>query len=141
MHKILTVDDSTTIRRVFQNTLPRIFIDKIEILEAENGREALNVLAKNPDIAIIFLDVNMPTMKGDEFLQKMRANPEYKDIKVIMATTEAEKKTVMKIMKLGANGFLVKPFNFERVAKALLPIVARMGIEINEEDKKPQFKL
>jgi two-component system chemotaxis response regulator CheY len=141
MIKIMTVDDSTTIRRVFKNTLPRIFCDPIEILEAENGKEALDILKSNPDIVLIFLDVNMPTMKGDEFLQIMRANQDYNDIKVIMATTEAEKKTVMKIMKIGANGFLVKPFNFERVVKALIPIVGRMGIEINEEDVKPQFKL
>jgi two-component system chemotaxis response regulator CheY len=141
MIKIMTVDDSTTIRRVFKNTLPRIFCDQIEILEAENGKEALDILKSNPDIVLIFLDVNMPTMKGDEFLQIMRANQDYNDIKVIMATTEAEKKTVMKIMKIGANGFLVKPFNFERVVKALIPIVGRMGIEINEEDVKPQFKL
>jgi two-component system chemotaxis response regulator CheY len=137
----MTVDDSTTIRRVFQNTLPRIFVDKIEILEAENGQIALDVLAKNKDTILIFLDVNMPFMKGDEFLEKMRKNPEYKDIKVIMATTEAEKRTVMKIMKLGANGFIIKPFNFETIVKALIPIVGRMGIEINEKDKKPEFKL
>jgi two-component system chemotaxis response regulator CheY len=141
MLKILTVDDSVTIRRVFKNTLPRVFVDKVEILEAEDGAKALKVLEENEDIRMIFLDVNMPTMKGDECLEKIRANEQYNDIKVIMATTEAEKKTVMKIMKTGANGYLVKPFNYERVVKALLPIVGRMGIEINEKDKKPEFKL
>jgi two-component system chemotaxis response regulator CheY len=141
MYKIMTVDDSNTIRRVFANTLPKIFIDPIEIIEAENGQIALDVLANNPDTILIFLDVNMPFMKGDEFLKEMRKNPAYNNIKVIMATTEAEKKTVMKIMRLGANGFIVKPFNFEIVVKALLPIVGRMNIEINEKEIKPEFKL
>jgi two-component system chemotaxis response regulator CheY len=136
MLKIMTVDDSNTIRRVFKNTLPKIFIDKIEIVEAEDGQEALDVLAQNTDTQIIFLDVNMPVMKGDEFLEKMRAMPEYNDIRVIMATTEAEKRTVMKIMKLGANGYIIKPFNYDTVVKALLPIVGRMGIEINEKEIK-----
>jgi two-component system chemotaxis response regulator CheY len=136
MLKIMTVDDSNTIRRVFKNTLPKIFIDKIEIVEAEDGQEALDVLAQNTDTQIIFLDVNMPVMKGDEFLEKMRTMPEYNDIRVIMATTEAEKRTVMKIMKLGANGYIIKPFNYDTVVKALLPIVGRMGIEINEKEIK-----
>jgi two-component system chemotaxis response regulator CheY len=138
MLKVMTVDDSNTIRRVFKNTLPKIFIDKIEIVEAEDGQEALDVLAQNKDTQIIFLDVNMPVMKGDEFLEKMRAMPEYNDIRVIMATTEAEKRTVMKIMKLGANGYIIKPFNYDTVVKALLPIVGRMGIEINEKEIKAQ---
>jgi two-component system chemotaxis response regulator CheY len=136
MLKVMTVDDSNTIRRVFKNTLPKIFIDKIEIVEAEDGQEALDVLDKNKDVQIIFLDVNMPVMKGDEFLEKMRKMPEYNDIRVVMATTEAEKRTVMKIMKLGANGYIIKPFNYDTVVKALLPIVGRMGIEINEKEVK-----
>jgi two-component system chemotaxis response regulator CheY len=136
MLKIMTVDDSNTIRRVFKNTLPKIFIDTIEIVEAEDGQEALDVLAQNKDVQIIFLDVNMPVMKGDEFLEKMRTMSEYNDIRVVMATTEAEKRTVMKIMKLGANGYIIKPFNYDTVVKALLPIVGRMGIEINEKEIK-----
>jgi two-component system chemotaxis response regulator CheY len=132
--KVMTVDDSSTIRRVFRNTLPKVFIDKIEIIEAEDGVEAMEKLQDNTDVQIIFLDVNMPNMKGDEFLAKMRQNAEYNDIRVIMATTEAEKRTVMRIMKLGANGYIIKPFNFDTIVNALNPIVSRMGIEIREKD-------
>jgi two-component system chemotaxis response regulator CheY len=132
--KVMTVDDSSTIRRVFRNTLPKVFIDKIEIVEAEDGVEAMDKLQDNPDVKIIFLDVNMPNMKGDEFLEKMRKNAEYNEIRVIMATTEAEKRTVMRIMKLGANGYIIKPFNFDTIVNALNPIVSRMGIEIREKD-------
>jgi two-component system chemotaxis response regulator CheY len=132
--KVMTVDDSSTIRRVFRNTLPKVFIDKIEIIEAEDGVQAMEKLQDNTDVQIIFLDVNMPNMKGDEFLAKMRQNADYNDIRVIMATTEAEKRTVMRIMKLGANGYIIKPFNFDTIVNALTPIVSRMGIEINEKD-------
>lgn len=134
MLKIMTIDDSSTIRRVFRNTLPKVFIDKVEIIEAEDGVEGLDKLNENPDVKIIFLDVNMPNMKGDEFLEKMRKNPQFNEVRVIMATTEAEKRTVMRIMKLGANGYIIKPFNYDTIVNALNPIVSRMGIEINEKD-------
>jgi len=128
MIKLLTVDDSSTIRRVYGNVLPRIFVDKIELLEAENGIEGLKVLKNNPDIQLIFLDINMPEMNGKEMLATLRKNKEYDKIRVVMVTTEAEKKTVIQMMKLGANGYIVKPFNIDAVSKSLTPILARMNI-------------
>ena len=124
----MLVDDSTTIRRVIRNVLTRMLVEKAEYIEAGDGEEALVVLEKNKDTAIIFLDVNMPIMNGDIFLEKMRSNKEYNSIRVVMVTTEAEKAKVVKIMKLGANGFIVKPFTPETMRRSLTPILARMGI-------------
>lgn len=133
MINIMLVDDSTTIRRVMKNVLSRIINDEVTLLEAGNGIEALEVLKQqNGEIDLILLDVNMPEMNGDVFLEKMRSDPANNRIRVVMVTTEAEKKTVIKIMKLGANGYIVKPFTPDIMKKSLQPILGRMGITMAE---------
>jgi len=128
MIKIMSVDDSSTIRRVIKNSLGHLF-SEYEFVEAGCGLEAFEVLKDNPDVGLMFLDINMPGMNGEQFLTELRKLPEYNKIKIIMATTEAEKQTVLKMMKLGANGYLVKPFNLASIKKAIEPIIVRMGIE------------
>ena len=130
MLKVLTVDDSSTISRVYQNILPRIFKDKIEIIQANDGEEGLKHLKENQDIRIIFLDINMPIMDGKEMLLNIRKIKEYNQIRVVMVTTEAEKKVVMTMMKSGANGYIIKPFNFDVMTKSLSTILSRMNIEM-----------
>jgi two-component system chemotaxis response regulator CheY len=137
--KILVVDDSATIVRGIIQVLSKIFLNPIECLSANNGKEALEVLACNRDIEFIFLDINMPIMHGDEFLKITRFNPVYNDIRIIMVTTESERKVVMNCMKIGANGFVVKPFTFDTIVKSLRPITERMGYEINDKDKEVDY--
>ena len=132
MLKILMVDDSKTILRVLKNVLTRMLDKDTVFLEAYNGEEALNVVEENNDIDIILLDVNMPIMTGDKFLEIFRSNKDNNKVKVVMVTTEAEKKTVIKIMKLGANGFIVKPFTPEILRKSLDPILRRLGVDLKE---------
>lgn len=127
--KILLVDDSAIIRRVLKNTLKEI-LPEVIFAEASDGTEGLRALKDHGDVDIIFLDFNMPNMTGDICLKHIRKNSDYNKIKVIMATTEAEKKTVIKMMKMGANGYLVKPFNPDSISNALRPIVERMGVTI-----------
>jgi len=133
MLKVMTVDDSSTITRVYQNILPKIFKDDIELIQGNDGQEGLKLLSKNEDIRIIFLDINMPIMNGIDMLKKLRTNKEYNQIRVVMVTTEAEKKTVMATMKLGANGYIIKPFNIDVMRKSLQPILTRMNLGLNEK--------
>ena len=70
------------------------------------------------------------TLNKIDYNFSINAYSDYNKVKVIMATTEAEKNTVIKMMKLGANGYLVKPFNPDAIKNSLRPIVARMGIDI-----------
>lgn len=131
MVRFLVVDDSATIRRVFKNILPKIIDDEIDIVEAEDGVDALNkVNTSETPFQFIMLDVNMPNMNGVEFLEKFRADAGNNEVKVIMATTEAEKSTIIKIMKMGANGYIVKPFQLPTVKRALQQHTARMGINL-----------
>ena len=109
--KILIVDDSSTMRRVLKmGVLKAIGADSPTILEAENGEEALEILRKNLDTDYVFLDVNMPVMKGDEMLRIMRSDKDLKGIKVIMQTTEGVREKVAELTRLGISGYLLKPY-------------------------------
>ena len=115
--KILAVDDSTTMRRIIKTQLESLGISSI--LEAANGEEAIGVLQKNMPVDIILLDWNMPIMDGMTFLKKVRADGAYKNVKIIMCTSESEKLRVMEALKEGANSYIVKPFTPEAVREKL----------------------
>jgi two-component system cell cycle response regulator len=105
-YKILTVDDSKTVRIIVRKAFKTF---DCEILEAGNGVEGLALAAKeNPDL--ILLDVTMPVMDGVEMLTKLKADPALKGIPVMMLTAEGGRDNVLKIAKIGVRDYLVKPF-------------------------------
>ncbi|MCR6654568.1 MAG: response regulator [Opitutus sp.] len=105
-YKILTVDDSKTVRIIVRKAFKSYDCD---ILEAGNGVEGLAMAAKeNPDL--ILLDVTMPVMDGVEMLTKLKADPALKGIPVMMLTAEGGKDNVLKIAKIGVRDYIVKPF-------------------------------
>ena len=111
MPKVLSVDDSGVMRRIIGRTVDVLGYG---FLEAANGVEGLAVLAReHADIALIILDVNMPEMDGFQFLEKVKANPDYKAIPVMMLTTESERGKIIQAIKAGAVNYICKPFTPE----------------------------
>jgi two-component system cell cycle response regulator len=109
--KILSVDDSRTIRLIVGKAFRPY---NVAILEAANGEEGLAVAAREkPDL--IILDVTMPVMDGVTMLTKLKENPELKPIPVIMLTAESGRENVLQIAKLGVRDYLVKPFKEEQL--------------------------
>ncbi|MEM9161181.1 MAG: response regulator [Verrucomicrobiota bacterium] len=107
--KVLTVDDSKTVRIIVKKAFKTFDAD---VLEAQNGVEGLAMAAKeSPDI--ILLDITMPVMDGVEMLTKLKSDPVLKTIPVIMLTAEAGRENVMKIAKIGVRDYIVKPFKEE----------------------------
>jgi two-component system, cell cycle response regulator len=105
-NKILTVDDSKTVRIIVRKAFKAF---DCEILEAANGVEGLAMATKeSPDV--ILLDVTMPVMDGVEMLTKLKADPQLKGIPVIMLTAEGGRDHVLKIAKIGVRDYIVKPF-------------------------------
>lgn len=107
--KVLTIDDSKTVRLIIGRHLKAF---GVEILEAENG--ALGVekaQAELPDL--IFLDYNMPVMDGYHTLVELKTDARTKAIPVMMLTTETVKETVVKLIKLGLKDYIAKPFTRE----------------------------
>jgi two-component system chemotaxis response regulator CheY len=115
--KLMLVDDSQTMRRIQRTQLNGLGIS--DILEAANGEEALGLLQSNAAIDIILLDWNMPVMDGFTFLKKVRADATYRNVKIIMCTSEAEKMKVVEAIKAGANNYIVKPFTPEALKEKL----------------------
>ncbi len=106
--KVLLVDDSSTMRRIQKNQLTNLGLKNV--FEAENGEDALTKLNEHMPIDVVLLDWNMPIMDGLTFLKRMRENATYKNVKVIMCTSESEKEKVVISLKAGANNYIVKPF-------------------------------
>jgi len=126
---VLIVDDSTIVRRVLTNTMKKYFdlsvYKELNLFEAEDGLIAIEQMKKEK-IDIMLLDWNMPNMTGEEVVDAVRANKEWNKTRIIMATTEGSKANVLKMIKKGANGYMVKPFNQDAIFKTLDTITARM---------------
>jgi len=111
--KVLTIDDSKTLRSIVSRTLKPL---GFEVLEASNGIEGLNIAwQERPDLVI--LDITMPVMDGIETLIKMKKDPQLSQIPILMLTAVADQQTVLKIASLGVEEYLVKPFDGEELIK------------------------
>ncbi len=115
--KILLVDDSATMRRIQKTQLNNLGIK--DIVEAENGDDALDKLYSNMPVDVILMDWNMPVMDGMTCLKKVRENASYKNVKIVMCTSESEKNKVIEAIKAGANNYIVKPFAPEALKEKL----------------------
>lgn len=127
--KILIVDDSATLRRVLNMGIKNAMGERdYEVLEAVDGQDGLDVVKNNLDIDYIFLDVNMPVMKGDEMLQIMRSTPEMQHIKVIMQTTEGIRDKVEKLTAMGVSGYILKPYTQETILQLMTKLLKRVPV-------------
>jgi two-component system chemotaxis response regulator CheY len=124
--KILAIDDSNTIIKVYKSILPKIFKNNLSLVVAHDGHEAFEQLEKHPNVELIFCDINMPKMKGDEFVKRLRSIVAYNHIRVIMVTTEGGRETIKKMGAAGANGYVIKPFTEDKIRKVLKPIISRI---------------
>jgi len=104
--KILTVDDSRTVRRLVSRALKPL---GMAVVEASDGQQGLaRAATEKPDL--IVLDITMPGMGGIETLENLRAKRSTRKIPVIMLTAESRKETVMLLLRLGISDYIVKPF-------------------------------
>lgn len=106
--KALIVDDSMVTRNIIKK-----FIEPMgyNALESGNGKEALDLLERQAhEVELILLDWNMPVLNGYETLKCVKEKKAYKDICVIMISTESEDDMIDQALAAGANGYLAKPF-------------------------------
>jgi two-component system chemotaxis response regulator CheY len=116
--RILLIDDSNTTRRIQKNQLNQIGIDSI--FEAPDGKKGLEMLKENMPIDLVLLDQNMPVMDGLSCLKTIRTNQTYKNVRVIMCTSEKSKESIIEAIKAGANDYITKPFLPEDLKKKIL---------------------
>ena len=119
---VLIVDDSRSMRAVIKKTISMSGFKMDQCLEAGNGREALDVLAK-AWVDVILSDINMPEMNGLEFLEELKKDSLLKAIPVIVISTEGSEKRIQDAFDLGAKGFITKPFLPEEIKKVLYEVI------------------
>jgi len=132
---VLIVDDSNSIRAVVKKivTLSGFQMDKC--LEAENGRQAMELLAENW-VDVIISDINMPEVNGLELLDQLARNETLKEIPVIMITTEGSDQRMKEAFARGAKGFIKKPFLPEEIKKVLYEVIGVGADGQYEEDTR-----
>jgi two-component system chemotaxis response regulator CheY len=108
LRKILAVDDSALIHQMYKLFLSRY--KSCKLISAMNGLEALDKLGQEEGIDLILLDINMPVMNGLEFLQRVQKEPAYQAIPVIIISTEGKEEDTIRGLKMGAKGYVKKPF-------------------------------
>jgi len=119
MSKILVVDDSNSIRDMVSFTLKSAGYDTIE---ARDGQQGLSK-AKSNSFDLVISDVNMPIMDGITLCSELRKLPSFKFTPVLMLTTESSVDMKMRGKAAGATGWLVKPFNPEKLLATIKRVI------------------
>lgn len=121
--RILIVDDSSTTRKIIKSSLMRLGFTRI--IEAENGMQALARL-KESMFDLVLTDWNMPEMDGLTFVKTLKQEPAYKDIPIIMITTESARNEVVSALKEGVTDYIVKPFTTEALMQTLDRFISKV---------------
>lgn len=116
---VMTVDDSRTMRDMVSFTLRKAGFD---VSEAEDGQQALTALKARP-VDVIITDLNMPNMDGVSLIRALRGDPKFRATPILMLTTESDSNKKNEGKNAGATGWLVKPFDPEK----LVDVVKRVA--------------
>jgi two-component system chemotaxis response regulator CheY len=119
MPAILTVDDSKSLRQAVVFTLKRA---GYEVIEAEDGVEGLQK-ALDRRFDLVLTDQNMPNMDGLTLIRELRARGEYNRVPILMLTTESSDDMKQKGRAAGATGWLVKPFDPDRLVEVVRKVL------------------
>ena len=112
---ILAVDDSPSMREMLACVLRT---SGYQVVEAEDGAKALE-LAKSRPVDIVLTDQNMPNMDGLSLVKSLRSLPEYRTTPILMLTTESSAEMKQKGREAGATGWMVKPFDPDKLVRML----------------------
>ncbi len=114
--RALIIDDSKAMRSILGRILREI---GFEVVEAANGRDAINRLPEAGKVDLALVDWNMPEMNGLDFIRAVRADHIYDGVLLMMVTTETETDNVVRALAAGANEYVMKPFTPEVILEKL----------------------
>lgn len=120
--RVMIVDDSSVMRKIVERSLRQAGFPVSQVIEANNGAEALEMLSSQ-QLDLILTDVNMPTMDGLEFVRRLRSEKKAEGVPVVMITTEASEARVLEAITCGAQGYIRKPFTPEQVKEHIGPLL------------------
>ena len=116
--RILTIDDSKTMRDMLMLTLAEAGFD---VLQAVDGQDGLDVLTRE-QVDVVITDINMPRMDGYEVIRQLRRDPTHKTTPILVLTTESEAEKKNLAREAGATGWMVKPFDPDRLVATVLKV-------------------
>ncbi|HEY9142139.1 MAG TPA: response regulator [Bryobacteraceae bacterium] len=119
---VLVVDDSAAIRKILQRVLRQTGMAIRNIYEAGDGQEALQVLDRQM-VNLVLTDINMPKMDGIQLLAAMKGAAAWRGIPVVMVTTEGGEARVSEAVRLGAAGYVRKPFTADQIKEKLVGVL------------------
>jgi two-component system chemotaxis response regulator CheY len=109
-NKILIVDDSKLMHKMFE-----VMLRQYAMVNANDGREALQILGENDDVDLVLLDINMPNMNGIEFLEEIRSTGQLDGLTVIIISTEGSEEDTARGLEAGATAYIKKPFRTDEL--------------------------
>ena len=110
--KILVVDDDA--RNIFALTSLLENYD-MDVISTTNGRDAIDIVQRTPDLSIVLMDIMMPDMDGYETIGRIRENPEFNTLPILALTTKAMKGDREKCLNAGASDYIAKPVNTDQL--------------------------
>jgi two-component system chemotaxis response regulator CheY len=115
---VMIVDDSAVMRGFIRRVLTLAGFEVSECLEASNGEEALAGL-EGHSVDVILTDINMPKMNGEELLRRLETDARLRSVPTLVISTDATKARILKMLSLGAQGYITKPFSPEALREEL----------------------
>lgn len=115
MHALI-IDDSRAMRSILRRIVTEL---GFETLEAGHGQEALDHLEAGRVPELCLIDWNMPVMDGYTFVTKVRENPAWRDVTLMMVTTESEHGQIVRALAAGAHEYVIKPFTPDAIVDKL----------------------
>lgn len=129
-YNILIVDDSRTTRRVIAKTLELAGVPVGDLYQAENGREALEILHDHW-VDVVFSDIHMPEMNGLEMIKRMAADEALSAVPVVVISTEGSSERIEELKRQGIRAYIRKPFKPEQIRDVLREV---LGVEVEHDD-------
>lgn len=122
----LIIDDSRAMRRILRQIVEPL---GFEIMEAGNGQEGLACLHRLDHVELVLVDWNMPVMNGLEFVKAVRSDDGWREVKLVMVTTETEPAQMARALMAGVDEFVMKPFT----ADILLDKLRLIGVNMTQQ--------
>jgi two-component system chemotaxis response regulator CheY len=125
-YAILVADDSAIVRTMVKKAIGMAGLPVSQVFEAANGKEALEVLAKNW-VDIVFADLNMPEMNGSELVEKMSQDAMLVSTPVVIVSSEQSVTKIEELMKKGIRAYIKKPFRPEGFREVVENVLGSMS--------------
>ena len=130
LKKILIVEDSELLHRMYELVFRKERMQGCTLLHAFHGREGIEILSKNPDVDLVLLDINMPVMSGLEFLRTVKREGAFRDLKIVIVSTEGKEEDTLRGLESGARAYITKPFQPADLHKLIARILAEPAGEL-----------